>query len=657
MATAPIVTLDGESLTIEKLVRVARDPNVKIVCDAAAKQRVASAAQHIRSIVDKYTQAVNSGEKYRESSMDYGVTTGFGEFKRIPIQPGNLRKLQNNIILSHAAGVGETLDENDLSNYYPAEVIRAVLVLRINTFLKGHSGIRQEIVDVLESMVNERIIPLVPLRGSVGSSGDLAPLAHLFLVLCKAGRESTRFYQIDLNDRAVVLQSGTALLPLLESKKTKFPDPEFEPKEGLALTNGATFSAAMLALAVHDAISLADCADIAAAMSAEALLGCARAFDEEVHKARNQEGQKISAANVRRLLKNSKLLEVASEVQDPYSIRCAPAVHGASRDALEFARTIVSNEINAATDNPLFFGTGTSSSSESWDLKFKENWPRRRKDRRQRVKTYTTEKEKKEEQYDGTERYSYSAGNFHGQPIALAADFLAIALAEFADISERRTQLLMDSNHNRGLPANLIPEAGVNSGFMIAQYCAASLVSENKVLTHPASVDSIPTSANSEDHNSMATIAARKLRTVLANTRHALAIELMVAAQALEWATLFEEYTDKPMDQTKPHAALFKDDKAPDPTPQELWERGKKEKECFKEWTAAGNRETIQKLLGQGTGLAYKFIRDASDSSQAPKSMIEDKVLGEDIRRLARLLDPGPDNVAALVAAAGLPHG
>lgn len=658
MATRADLKLDGNNLTIEKLAKVARDPSMTIDCDPSAMQRLEDAAALVSRVVTEYKRGLK-GEGADDSQgpvMDYGITTGFGEFKRIPINPKRLNELQVNILLSHAAGVGENLDEDDLSNYFPPDVVRAVLILRINAFLKGHSGIRPAVVMRLVEMVNKRVIPLVPLRGSVGSSGDLAPLAHLFLVLCEEGRKATRFYQLAFDKRTGKWRPGPIMnATSLKLKNAASPpilstivEPELTPKEGLALTNGATFSAAMLALAVHDAKSLAMAADLAAAMSAEALLGCARAFDEKVHKARRQTGQIASAKCIRRLLEGSKLLERASEVQDPYSIRCAPAVHGASRDTLSFARKIVLKEIKAATDNPLFFVDEES----AWDHNFYKNWPQRRE------KRLPLSDQHLDEEYDGKARHSYSAGNFHGQPIALAADFLAIALAEFANISERRTQLLMDHDHNRGLPANLIPDAGLNSGFMIAQYCAAGLVSENKVLTHPASVDSIPTSANSEDHNSMATIAARKLRTVLANTRHTLAIELLVATQALEWATLFEELSAETLpDDYKDLAEAYLKAKRRDECRQceqqtagskkrdeweSLWQEGKDERELFEKWTRKANRNTISKSLGRGTGKAYRAIREKI------KPMPKDRVLAEDIRVVAMLLAPEADEMAPL---------
>jgi histidine ammonia-lyase len=315
-------------------------------------------------------------------------------------------------------------------------------------------------------------------------------------------------------------------------------------------------------------------------------------------------------------------------------------------------RTIAAREINAATDNPLFFGR-----QHSWDLEFRDNWQRRA------AKRLSASLD--ESLYDGSKRRSYSAGNFHGQPCALAADVLAIALAEFANISERRTQLLMDGDHNRGLPGNLIPDAGLNSGFMIAQYCAAALVSENKVLAHPASVDSIPTSSNSEDHNSMATIAARKLRTVLANARHALAIELLVAAQAIEWATLFDgiKAGTLPGEIAKLAATYIalrndvepdlKNSKAPKTSEKEnpierrnrLWQRGDIERTLFARWTDARNRALVRTSLGMGTGEAYVMIRSHV------RPMLRDRVLADDIRRVASLIAPQAEVRAELVQA------
>jgi histidine ammonia-lyase len=491
------IILDGQSLTIEQLARIARD-GARVACDRATDEKVARAEALIRKLVDAYVEADQRGEK---GPSEYGVTTGFGEFKDKRISPKDLQQLQRNLLLSHSAGVGENSDPDDLSNYFTAEVVRGALVTRLNAFLKGHSGVRRKLVEVVEAMLNKGVIPLVPLRGSVGASGDLCPLSHLFVSLLGVGR----FYTLD--DRTLRPASELPALLGLDAEEMK---PQY--KEGLALINGVNFSAAMLALGVHDAQRLVDTADAAAALALEALLGCTRALDHKVHEVRGHTGQIESAARMRELLEGSTLVERDGAVQDPYSLRCAPQVHGASRDAIRYARGIAEREINAATDNPLFFPDGDA----PFDHTFAAN-----------------------EGYNGNTRVAYSAGNFHGQPIALAADFLTIAVAELANISERRTQLMLDGKMNRGLPENLTTRPGVNSGLMIAQYTAASIVSENKVLAHPASVDSIPTAANAEDHVSMSTLAARKMRTVVSNAQSVLAIELFTSAQALEWRTGF----------------------------------------------------------------------------------------------------------------------
>jgi len=491
------ITLDGESLTIEQLVRIARDPTVRVERHPRTAERVARSEALIARVVETYRAAWKAGTT---PPTEYGVTTGFGEFKDKPIAPEDLEQLQRNLLLSHSAGVGENSDPDDLSNYFPAEVVRGALATRLNAFLKGYSGVRRKLVEIVEAMLNRGIIPLVPIRGSVGASGDLCPLSHLFVVLLGVGR----FY---IAGKARDLRPATDLPSLLG-----FSAAEMQPtfKEGLALVNGANFSAAMLALAVHDGSRLADAADTCAAMTLEAIIGCARALDPKVHEERGHQGQIESAAMIRALIASSRLVDAAGAVQDAYSIRCAPQVHGAARDTIRFVRGIAEREINAATDNPLFF----PDNGAPYDAQFRANWP---------------------EWYRGDQRLAYSAGNFHGEPLAMAADFLAIAIAELANISERRSQTLLDGDHNRGLPQNLTTRPGVNSGLMIAQYTAASVVSENKVLAHPASVDSIPTSANAEDHVSMSTHAARKALAIIRNVQSVLAIELMVAAQAIEW--------------------------------------------------------------------------------------------------------------------------
>jgi histidine ammonia-lyase len=363
-------------------------------------------------------------------------------------------------------------------------------------------------------------------------------------------------------------------------------------KEGLGLVNGANFSAAMLALAVYDGEQLADTADGAAAFVLEAMAGCTRALDAKVHEDRGHFGQIESARRIREAVAGSLLVERAGAVQDAYSLRCAPQVHGATRDTLRFVRSIAEKEINAATDNPLFF----PEHGEPFDLQFRANWP---------------------EWYHGESRLAYSAGNFHGQPLALGADFLTIALAELGNISERRTQMLLDGHHNRGLPQNLTTRPGVNSGLMILQYTAASIVSENKVLAHPASVDSIPTGANAEDHVSMSTHAARKLRTVLSNVQSILAIELLTAAQAVEWRAVFQYDPNQraprllDIENAEAQARQFEDavrDRAAD----------------------------IAEQLGRGTRALYIRVREAA------KPVFRDRPLDGDIRAVRGVVIAAP---------------
>lgn len=600
------VVLDGSSLALADLARVARDPRVRVEVHADAWKRVEKAHGRIEELVSAYSAAWEEWEKNGTSKpvLEYGVTTGFGEFKTVPIAPDQLEQLQRNILLSHAVGVGELADPDHPASYFEADVVRAALVIRLNAFLKGHSGVRVELAQAVLAMINRGIVPLVPTRGSVGSSGDLCPLAHLFVVLLGEGRYTVVRGPEDLGPlRPWEARPASGLAGDLE---IDVPAPSF--KEGLALTNGATFSAALLALGVHDASALAHTADVAAALTLEAMCGCVRAFDARVHVARGLAGQIACAANLRAQLAGSHLAEKAAPlVQDPYSLRCAPAVHGATRDVIAYARRVAEAEINAATDNPLFFDEPGEGEAIPFDHQFAANWP---------------------PGYDGRERISYSAGNFHGEPVGMAADVLAIGLAELANISERRTQLLLDSNQNRNLPGNLIPRRGINSGLMIAQYAAAGIVSENKVLTHPASVDSIPTSANTEDHNAMATIAARKLRTVLRNAQAVLAIELLTGAQAVEWrvAMAIEPLGVR---QNQPMTSAEVEGEARD----------------FAERTAPVRRAEIAARLGAGTRRAYLQVREAAGP------MLADRTLDGDIRAVRKGVEDG----AFLAASAAAP--
>jgi histidine ammonia-lyase len=592
VSEAATVVLDGSSLTLEELARLARDPRVRVTIHPDAWGRVEASRAQIEAIVARYAE--EWGKEGGRPVLEYGVTTGFGEFKNLPIAPGCLEELQRNILLSHSVGVGETADAGNSANYFEADVVRAALAIRLNAFLKGHSGIGAPLVRTVLAMLNRGIVPLVPIRGSVGSSGDLCPLAQLFVVLLGESRYYVAREPGDLAHGTRDLRSG---LEQLQEDLDVPKIPALGHKDGLALTNGATFSAALLALAVHDAERLARTADCGLAMSLEAVCGCARAFDPRVHRARGLIGQIETAAHVRELIRGSRLIEKAGAVQDVYSLRCAPAVHGAARDAIRYARGVAEAEINAATDNPLFFPADLEDEAAPFDHAFAANWPAG---------------------YDGRERISFSAGNFHGEPVGMAADVLAIAVAELANISERRTQMLLDGHHNRNLPSNLIPHRGINSGLMIVQYAAAGIVSENKVLTHPASVDSIPTSANSEDHNAMATIAARKVRTVLRNAQAVVAIELLVAAQAVEWRVAM---------------AIDPRLRKPEVAADSKWEAADREAAAFGERTAPEHRQEIAGQLGAGTRQVYLQVREAAPT------MLRDRVLEGDLRAVRALVE------------------
>lgn len=582
------IVLDGSSLTLVDLARIARDPCVRVEIHPEAWTRVEASRAQIEALAAKYVAEREAGGR---PVLEYGVTTGFGEFKNLPIAPERLEELQRNILLSHSAGAGETSDFGNPANTFEPDVVRATLAIRLNAFLKGHSGVRASMVRTVQAMLNRGIVPLVPIRGSVGSSGDLCPLAHLFVVLLGEGRYFVVREPGDLPYKPRDLRGG--LNQLREDLGIDdIPSPSY--KEGLALTNGATFSAALLALGVYEATNLAHTADVAIALSLEAVCGCARAFDPRVHQARGLAGQIASAANIRDQIRGSKLVERAGAVQDLYSLRSAPVVHGAMRDTLTYARQVAEAEINAAADNPLFF---PGDDAQPFDWEFVANWP---------------------EGYDGRARISYSASNFHGEPVGMAADVLAIGLAELANISERRTQMLLDSRQNRNLPSNLIPLRGINSGLMILQYTAAGIVSENKILAHPATVDSIPTAAGSEDHNAMATIAARKLRTVLRNVQTVLAIELLVAAQAVEWRVAME------IDPVKTRLDAPAD-----------WEAADQEAELFEERTRPGRREGIAAWLGEGTRRAYLAVRGVAET------MLRDRVLERDIRVVRGVVEGG----------------
>lgn len=447
-----MVTINGMSLTVEQVAAVARK-NEKVRISAEAKKAVNKARAYVEKKLD-------------EQAVVYGLTTGFGKFSDKYIPLDETAQLQRNLIISHSCGMGNPL---------PTECVRAAMLLRCNALCRGNSGIRLSTIETLLAMLNAGVHPIVPEKGSLGASGDLAPLSHIVLVMLGEGRAE---------------YMGEIMTGKEAMEKAGIPTVELAAKEGLALINGTQIMTAVGCLAVYDAMQLTKTADIACAMTAEALLGIKKAYDPKVHAVRGHKGQMDCAANLLKLLEGSELAHdvIPGKVQDAYALRCTPQIHGASRDAIKYVYDAVTREINAVTDNPIIFP-------------------------------------------DDDE--AISGGNFHGQPMALAFDFLGIALAEFANVSERRIERLVNPALSFGLPAFLSENGGLNSGFMITQYSAASMVSENKVWAHPASVDSIPSSANQEDHVSMGTIAARKARMILDNAQKVIGIELFAASQGL----------------------------------------------------------------------------------------------------------------------------
>src|ERR1051326_4489114 len=451
------VTVNGDALTIEDVVDVARG-----AATAALAPSVAAAMEPSRSVV----AAAIAGD-----APVYGVNTGFGALADTRVGTRDLERLQGAIVRSHAAGTGEPLDD---------ATIRALLLLRARTLAAGYSGVRIDLPARLLDMLGLGLLPVVPGKGSVGASGDLAQLAHLAQTLIGEGR---------LRGPGDPLHGRPAADVLAEHGITPL---QLAPKEGLSLVNGTEPMQALLAFSIVDARMLVRAADVACALSIEALLGHARPYDERVQALRPHPGQLDSAANLRALLAGSPLMashrDSRHAVQDAYSLRCAPQVHGAVRDVLAYARGVMEIELGSVVDNPVVARDGEVMIS----------------------------------------------GNFHGQPLAFAADMLAMALAELASISERRVDRMLDPAFSRGLPPFLAPDAGTNSGFMLAQYTAAALVAENKVLAHPASVDTIPTSGNQEDHVSMGWTSVRKLRDVVANVRTCLAVEICCATQGID---------------------------------------------------------------------------------------------------------------------------
>ena len=448
------VVIDGHSLTLESFMAVARYNATVELADSALKAMEAS-----RALADKIAN---------EGRVAYGITTGFGEFQRVAVPKEMSNQLSTNLILSHCTAAGDP---------YADEIVRGMMLLRANALCYGVSGVRPILVQMLIEMLNKGVTPIVPEKGSLGSSGDLAPLAHMTLPML--GKGEANYGGVRMPGAEAMAKAGIATLDTLVSK------------EGLGMTNGTCAMTSVGAIALYDTICAAQLADVIASMSMEGLTCLKNAFDPRIHFVRGQKGQILVAENLRKLTSGSEIIDNAQKdrVQDAYALRCVPQLHGACRDALAFVREKVEIELNAVTDNPLMFLEDEA---------------------------------------------VISGGNFHGEPMALPFDFLGIAASELADASERRIERMVNAALSNGLTPFLTTKAGVNSGYMIVQYAAASMVSENKVYAHPASVDSIPSSANQEDIVSMGTTAARKARMILKNTQDVLADELMTACQAID---------------------------------------------------------------------------------------------------------------------------
>jgi histidine ammonia-lyase len=531
--------IDGEALSVDEVIDVARHGK-RAGLSPEAMERIEDCRAWVDRTIDEGKLTV------------YGLTTGYGSLAEVKIPATDVEALTRNMIMSHSAGVGPPLDE---------EIVRATMLIRANTLAKGYSGVRLEIVETLLSMLNSGVHPIMPEKGSLGASGDLAPLSHLALALSKDTEGGEAVYQ------------GRYMTAAEAMARAGLEQVELKAKDGLALNNGATMSAAIAALALHDAETLVKNAEIALAMSLEAMRGVSDAFHHQVHTARGHDGQVRCAANVLRLVEGSELIDSSERVQDAYSLRCAPQVIGAARDVLSFVRLVVSREINAATDNPLIF----------LDL------PETR------------------------ESKAISAGNFHGEPLALAMDMLGMAVAEIGNISERRVFRLLDNTLSGGLPAMLVEDSGLNNGLMMAQYTAASLVSDNKTLAHPDSVDSIPTCANQEDHVSMSANAARHAREIVRNVEFITGIEMVCAAQALDFRQAGLEFST------------------------EKWEEDEDLHCCRKivEYELKKGRTVGKARLGKGTTAAHRAIRQEIDH------LSQDRPLYPDLDRAAAMLHSG----------------
>ena len=491
------IFIDGESLTFEQVIAVAfgEPGGARVALSENAKANVNRAARAVEVLLER-------GE------IAYGITTGFGAFKDKIISPDEAALLQRNIVVSHAVGVGKPFD---------TPTVRAIMLIRANTLARGFSGIRLETLELILEFLNRGIHPVIPEKGSLGASGDLAPLAHFACVLIGEGK--AEFRGEVMRGHAVLLAAGLEPVTLAA-------------KEGLALTNGTTVMTAVGLLETWKAKRLADLADISGCLSLEALHGTVSAFDARIHTLRPHPRQIECAKNLREILSESEFVRGfdPSNVQDAYTLRCMPQVHGACRDAVAYAEWLLKLELNAVTDNPLIFISDTFIGDTETGGRGDAGTERHGDAER------TNSSSASPRLSDAVSIEVISGGNFHGEPLALAFDYLTIALSELGNISERRTMRLTDEASNAHvLPAFLTENGGLNSGFMIVQYTAASLCTENKILSHPASVDTIPSSANVEDHVSMGATAALKLRQVAENLELILSIELLCAAQGIDF--------------------------------------------------------------------------------------------------------------------------
>ena len=580
------IALGGRDLTLEDVLAVARG-SAKVTIKEPDKERIAESSRALKKqVADTLADKTNRSPLQLKQRIMYGTTTGFGELKtEILKDPDSAKRLQENLVLSHAAGVGPLFDR---------ETTRAIMLLRANTLATGYCGISLEVVEQLLALIENEVWPSIPEQGSVGASGDLAPLSHLALGLIGQGEVWRRAE--NGHERFDSLAKLTEVYPDL--KHTIRNKLDLGYKDGLALINGLSVMTGIGVLAHADAKNLLAWADAIGAVTLESLLGCSRAFDDIVFTVYGHQGARTTAATIKNMIDRSELINRCNHVHDPYSLRCMPQVHGAVRDALAYVETTLANQLNTIDDDPIFFREDEI-----------EQFPP--------LDSTQPPLDENGERTDGAawkQRRHFEQGNFHGEPIAFAMDLLAMTVAELANVSERRIQMLLDRNHNRGLPSCLVDNPdGVNSGYMIGQYTAAALVSENKSLCHPASVDSIPTSANAEDHVSMGTIAARKARRVVENVKNVLAIELLCATEALSYRLSDQTMTQINEDGTR--------------TPKPVQIHG----EC-----------------GTGTRRLYDRVRKGDKAIEFLNG--EDKILHELIQKARGIISDSPSEIVKEIA-------